>query len=118
MKPSEILDTALTEHLPDAEHWVQRCYGTVSRVCIMGAIGRAATGRTIVDFDFVDTPPEVAAALDELAARIVELTGSPRERRKYAEGLIVAYNDAQGRSYDEIRELLEKTRAGLQERGQ
>lgn len=116
MKPSEVIDKALTKYLPDAAHWVQGAYTNAhDGCCISGAIGLVIEGDAILGMVNLLGYRAMAAIVES-----VNELHSARWPTSYArvEGIIVGYNDEDGRTYDEVRAVMEKARAGLQERGE
>lgn len=113
MLPSEIIDTMLTEVIPDESRWGQGSRRDVSsdgdeKYCMLGALGMAAYGEAYSTLRAYDSH---RAAYSAICGQIHQLPGCQLDS-------IITFNDADGRTYDEVREMLEKTRAGLQEQGQ
>jgi len=106
MKPSEILDKALTEVIPDESRWCQDAlFEGGDRCCLAGAMMIAADAMRASN----GTPEH----LDYMAARAAVM----RVLLERGEGQSVPrFNDSH--TYDEVRAVMEKARAGLQEAGQ
>lgn len=108
MKPSEVIDKALTDYIPDAEHWMRASFHAPGdngddKYCMLGALGMAVSGNPRV---WRASGPHYRAISDV----IEEQVGHPLA--------VMCYNDRLGRTYDEIRAIFEKARANLQERGE
>lgn len=107
MKPSEVIDKALTEIIPDESRWCQTLLETDDgKHCMAGAMMVAAHDRLEYPATFAleDDPYYVArqACMDVIAE-----VDSPHS--------IPSFNDSN--SYDAVRAVMEKARAGLQEKG-
>lgn len=108
MKPSEIIDKALTEVIPDETKWCQLArHNLFDQHCLLGAMDIAA-GR-MENGAYIRVPNEYLWARSAVLSAIEEQYGSPT--------LVTAFNDQLGRTYDEVRMVMEKARAGLQEKG-
>ena len=110
MKPSEIVDKALTEVLVSEDNWQQGTYHNgvtleeATAFCLMGALYR------------VQNDPYVAVNKDILVIRehLRNAIGSDMIANELG---VATWNDEEGRTFTDVRELLEKTRAALQEQG-
>lgn len=128
MKPSEIIDKALTEVIPDKTKWTQGTRYVRQRYCALGALAmahhgtptRQAKNAWTTRVDSLGQPtqillqgsylePEEDLACRAIIDKICEETG-----HRYS---ISGYNDYPGRTYDEMRAVMEKARASLQEEG-
>lgn len=112
MKPSEVIDKALTDYIPDAAHWTKGTFriasggGDDEQYCMLGAIGMAQSESALA--------PELAyggKAYAAIKAVINELTGSPN-------ACVGEFNDTIAKGYDDVRAVMEKARANLQECGE
>jgi hypothetical protein len=110
MKPSEVIDKALTDYIPDAAHWTRGAFRAVGgedeQFCMLGAIGMAQSEHALV--------PELAyggKAYVAIKEVVGELTGGDC-------GCVGEFNDTIAKDYDEVRAVMEKARASLQERGE
>lgn len=116
MKPSEIIDKALTEFIPDESKWTKRTrvrqlLGGEQQYCLLGALSMAHHGTAYVldNLHSVDSlAPEEERVRKIIADIIMAETGG---------STIWWYNDHEDRTYDEVRAVLEKARAGLEEQG-
>ena len=121
MKPSEIIDKALVEVIPDESRWCQRalCDIHTGQHCAMGALRVAAYGSilqpVLIDHEngayheiAYHEMSNVSAAIQEIERCIEACTG--------LDWPLFSFNDTH--TYPEVREMMEKARAGLQEEGQ
>jgi len=114
MKPSEIIDKALVEVIPDESRWCQRMLydGYTKQHCAMGALRVAAYGSilqpVLIENGMYHEKANVSAAIQEIERRIGASTGLL--------WALPTFNDTH--TYSEVREMMEKARAGLQEEGQ
>lgn len=114
MKPSEVL--AQMRDVLETRGWTQKCFiDGQGRRCLLGAVG-AVQGIW---------PPEScaasSAALTALEHKIAEMyPGSVaiRALNSLPGDSISVFNDAPGRTLQEIFDLIDKTRIGLEEKGQ
>lgn len=107
MKPSEVIDTMLTDIIPDESRWIQHAMtrhvsGEEDKHCMLGALTRATTLQ--VGQDWFRTRAMITDQIRALPGHHIDS--------------VIAFNDAHGRTYDEVREVLEKARAAAQEMGQ
>lgn len=107
MKPSEIIDIALTEVIPNESRWCTGRFRSYidDQCCMLGALGFAATG----SYTAASLVDRVHHPSLETACTQIELL-MPRPYMIAAD-----FNDEQG--YDRVRELMEKARAMLEEQG-
>lgn len=111
MKPSEVIDKALTEVIPDESAWCQKSLSTEDgKHCMAGAMMAAARGN-VAHFlaglsNRESDDPYYAARLACIKVLVdLDLNDSlPR------------FND--NHLYSEVRAVMEKARAELQEKGQ
>lgn len=105
MKPSEVIDTVLIDLLPDATRWVQGRYHQNglkdAKYCLLGAIGVAMTGNPL-----------------GYGGPVYRAVGDAIQEQEGEPLALMSFNDRRGRTYDEVRAVLEKARAHLWERGQ
>lgn len=115
MKPSEVIDKALTEVLTGPEKWTKgMTVDREGRCCMAGALMTAASTCTLdglVDYS-LDTGKY--ALYMEVRKAVLKMLRETQGRQSS----IPFFNDDPERTFDEVREVLEKTRAALQERGE
>lgn len=99
MKPSELIDQGLVR-IPDESKWGQGHFYLGGKYCIRGAI--MCGSHPLVE----------AAAVEAIWAVIVAQFPTSGH-----DGRISTFNDAPERIYPEVRMVMEKARADLQERG-
>lgn len=109
MKPSEVIDEALTKHIPDEDHWCQGAYHDGQRHCLVGSLLIVEEMR-----EGLVERPRVFASRMAAQYRIYSLL--EESATPLAQG-IVNFNDAPDTTYDDVRAILEKARASLQEEG-
>ena len=120
MLPSEIIDRALTEVIPDESRWTQDGLHVAAldgddpdKSCLLGALGYAAAGSwTAACAADRFRHPELETACSEIERLIGELHG---DLLTFGVAHIPTFND--NRTYPEVRALAEKARANLAEQG-
>jgi hypothetical protein len=114
MKPSEVL--VQMRDVLETRGWTQKCYiDGLGRRCLLGAAGAPQGIRS----------PELcaatSAALTALEEKIVEMYPGGAGIRSFSSvpgDSIPIFNDAPGRTLQEVFDLIDKTRIGLEEKGQ
>lgn len=110
MKPSEVIDHALTDHLTGEDKWMQGdWHDDQGRSCMLGALELACTSENGEFYDAIKW--DSFTATTEVVKSIVKEVNDGKFRT------IADYNDEPGRRFDEVREVLEKARAQAQEMG-
>lgn len=122
MKPSEVIDTMLTEVIPDESKWCRgKELNSQGQHCTVGAMKKVLGGRVYAIP--TDAPVRYAYDLSANQMRIADVI--QKEAVEHIKSIlpdhdyfweVVFFNDSH--TYDEVREVLEKARAGLQEKGQ
>lgn len=115
LKPSEIIDKALTNFIPDKEHWTTGAYrslipGSDPRFCLLGALGMATNGHYSMASNSARRGP-LHLALEKIRDLVED-----QITLKYGCDPVADFNDTH--TYDEVRAVAEKARAALQEIGQ
>lgn len=114
MKPSEIVDTMLTEIIPDESRWCKNTMwdllGPHPRYCLLGALNMAVARSPLTT--------EVERSNNPLWQQTRNaILGQIQQRIHGGPPSLIGFNDSWLRTYGDVREVLEKTRAGLQEQG-
>jgi hypothetical protein len=106
LKPSEIIDKALTEVMPDESHWMQGdLCNDDGQYCMAGAMQQAAGAlhKFFVSQEYGDYLAARRFCLEVIA-------------EQHGVQTLPHFNDSY--TYDEVRAVMEKARSGLQEAGQ
>lgn len=124
MKPSEIIDKALTEVIPDESAWCQKAeINRSGQHCTLGALRKAVGamlfsrevgGRFIGNYHLTGEQAAQLRPACEAIRVVLYPDDSPLSNNSSPE--IAIFNDTH--TYDECREVMEKARAALQEQGQ
>jgi hypothetical protein len=111
MKPSEVL-VEMRDVLA-ARGWTQNCYmDEPGRRCLLGAAAAVWSPERC---------PALSAALTALEDKIAEMYpcgAALRSVNSHAGSSLPVFNDAPGRTLQEILDLIDKTLIGLEEKGQ
>ena len=111
VKPSEIIDRALSDYIPDEEHWIQgqlRGFNDSpgarrARYCMTGAMLMATHA---IPFYPINPKSPYYVARTAVAGVIYKITNDYNAAR---------FNDT--RTYDEVRMVMEQARDDLREKG-
>lgn len=120
MKPSEVIDKALTDVLTGPEKWTK---GGLERLgddgdvtyCMAGAMMRAVSTNCLEGL--TSAQPEETDRFRLYQAALGGVNGVLADSYQYYGG-VAGFNDKPERTFDEVREVLEKARAQMQEKGE
>lgn len=110
MKPSELIDWALTERISDASRWGKGHFYRQGKYCLRGSLmgtdWRNLDGYLVEDMAIHAVLGVIREQYGSLTCLVTGEVG------------IALFNDAPDRTYDEVRAVMEKARANLAEQGQ
>jgi hypothetical protein len=114
MKPSEVL--AQMRDVLETRGWTQQSYiDRRGRRCLLGAVGAVQGTRRL---ELWAAASDALTALEHKIAEIYPDSTGIRSLNTCPGDSISVFNDAPGRTLQEIFDLLDKTRIGLEEKGQ